>query len=140
MNNRMNNKTDIKIYKTRIKGAATLTLVIVMQWMLLVLGLSLIIVNINITKASSGYNNYLSARFVTRTCLEESLRLISRNLSYTGTYNYTDVNGASCSSSTVIDGSNSNLRNITITSVNDNYHYDELRVLDVSTSPYSLID
>jgi hypothetical protein len=139
--NRLNLRK-IKITKVgkKNKAAATLTLVIVMQWMLLVLGLSLIVVNVNLTKASTGYNRYLNAKVISRTCLEESLRLIARNINFTGEYVYTSASGPTCTATTAVDGTNPNLRNISIVSSNANYYYEEMRVLDISTNPYMLVD
>ena len=120
------------------KGSIALTLVLVTSSMLLVSGVTVLLLSIDLTLSSKNINNRLLAEIRATTCFEESMFKLKLNTSFTGNVDYSYADG-SCSGTIAQDAGNPNHKIIDVSGTIDEYTHNAEYVVDVSTSPISVL-
>jgi hypothetical protein len=126
------------IFAKRLPANIALTTVILAGAMLIASGMGILYSAIDISIASKSLITRSQVESKMTSCIEESLRKITRNPNYVGSFSVSFTDG-SCTGTVAIDPITSTKRNLTINATYlGGYTLTRTKVVDTSTSPYTL--
>lgn len=119
------------------KGSIALTTVIVLTGILLLGGITLTLNSIDLSSGTKDYFARNLAETRLRSCIEESLLKLKSNQAFAGNVVVTYSDG-NCTS--VISNESATVKILTITSTVDEYTLSEIKRVDISTDPDTLLN
>lgn len=126
--------------KFRVKGNVTLTTVIIAGAILITAGLTVLVNAVDITFSSKSYQERVLSEIALTACFEEGMSHISRLSTYTGTVSIILPDNRTCDIVITNDISNPTLKNLSITATSADFLVTRTKKVDVSTSPFTLIN
>ncbi|HEQ65430.1 MAG TPA: hypothetical protein ENN64_01210 [bacterium] len=122
----------------KIEGSAGILLVIIMSALLIGSGIVLILSSTDLSRSVldknlSSYKN--SAKI---SCQEESLRILSRDKNFIGSYQFDFAEGY-CKATTVENSSNPDYRDITLEVQYENYYTTETITVNITADPIEIL-
>lgn len=127
-----------KILQQKQKGAAALITLIILSTVLLLTGITLVLNSIDLNRSLKGFISNQFLYIQSRTCLEDAMSKIRFNPNYDGTSTFT-LNGITCQVTVANNAGNINYRDINLTVNNGEFYYSELKIVNISTNPISVI-
>ena len=121
--------------KAGARGSVALTAVLIVSAILLVGGLSALMATVDLAFSTKGVGKSVFAEGLAKTCLEESVNLISQNPSYVGAYSYADGDfscNADISDDLVVPG----MKQVSIDSDLSGYSNQEQYSVDTTSEPF----
>jgi hypothetical protein len=126
-------------YKKSVAANISLTTVLVTSAILLLTGITIVFSTMDLAYSSKDTFNYELNTMRSRSCLEEAIYRIKNNPTFTGTAAITFTDG-NCSAAVTNDPQNSNIKLVAITSMIKEYTYMLNKKVDISTSPFTVLN